>query len=211
MSNARGPVPWNRFGETWDRSSPSAGSDNRGQGRQRHVLPPVTLYQFSGSSEGNKGNVSFRVDVPDSRLRVNIALIGKPTGANTDPLFIGPKAMTMWLRAVEDAQQGGNAIPITNLWGTSAVPDPMPGYVDPTTGLVVADANLGGWGKEFVTAGNAIEGTIFYTTGAATGAGLLLLQVRYVPEAIRFPDAEWQEIAAQCNANVLGFPLLLAE
>lgn len=201
-------------GSSWQHpGSPSSGSDNRGQGRQRHVLPPVMLMQFNNNSEGHIGDVDFRVEVPDSRLRVNLAIIGKPTGSNTDYAFIGPKLMTMWLRAVEDAIQGGNAVPITNLWGIATAFDPIPGYID-NTGVAVADTSLGGWGKEFVTAGDAIEGTVHYGSdgvGVQSGTGLLLLQVRYVPEAIRFPDNEWQEICAQCSANVKGLPLLGAE
>jgi hypothetical protein len=199
-------------GINWESpGSQSSRSSAGGVGRQIHVLRPLTLMQFAGSSEGNTGEVSFRVEVPDSRLRVNIALIGQPSdGAAAN--FIGTKALTLWLRAVEDSQDFGTEVPITNLWGTGAAADPIPGYIDPATGLAVADTNLGGWAKEFVTIGRGIIGTVNYPASVNTGAGQLVLQVRYQPEAgIRFPWDEWDEIRRSCDRSGIGaLPLTFA-
>ncbi len=196
------------FGANWEApGSPSSATDDRGQGRQIHKLRPLTLIQFVGSSEALENqSVSFRIEVPDSRLRVNVALIGVPT-AGADSNFIGTKGLTLWLRAVEDSIDAGTVVPITNLWGTSAAPGAIPGYID-NTGAIVADSALGGWGKEFVTSGNAIEGTIRYPATVNTGAGLLVLQVRYTPEAIRFPRDEWDEIRKACGRNLYGQPFI---
>lgn len=187
--------------------SPSSRTDNLGQGRQIHVLRPLTLMQFAGSSEGNNGSASFRIEVPDSRLRVNVALLGQATDGSNN--ILGGKGLTLWLRAVEDAIDGGGAVPITNLWGTGTTAAPIPGYID-NTGTAVADPDLGGWGKEFVTSGRAIEGTINYPSTVNTGAGLLVLQVRYTPEAIRFPRDEWDEIRKACARNLIGDVLQFA-
>jgi hypothetical protein len=185
--------------------SPSSASDNHGQGRQRKVLLPITLMQFAGSVEGAIGAVAFRVEVPDSRLRVKISIIGKPTAGNGSS-FIGTKGLTLWLRAVEDSIQGGDAVPVTNLWGTSATPGPIPGELD-NTGTPVAVTTLGGFSKEFVTAADAIVGTINYPAAVDTDTGLLLLQVSYVPEPFRVPAEEWREIEGQCRASIIGYPL----
>jgi len=184
--------------------SQSSRSSAGGVGRQIHVLRPLALMQFVGSSEGNTGEVSFRVEVPDSRLRVNLAIIGQPS-AGAAANFIGNKGLTLWLRAVEDSQDYGTEVPITNLWGDGTTPDPIPGSIDPATGLVVADTNLGGWAKEFVTIGRAIIGTVNYPATVNTGAGQLVLQVRYQPEAgIRFPWDEWDEIRRSCDRSGIG-------
>jgi hypothetical protein len=188
--------------------SPSSATDDSGQGRQIHVLgQAIPLIYFDGTAEGHTGPVEFRVEVPDSRLRVNIALIGQP-GPGVDPNFIGGKGLTLWLRAVEDAVRGGAEVPITNLWGTSAVPGPIPGYIPPSTGLETRDTDLGGFGKEFVTSGNAIVGTVIVPPEMGTaGNGSLILQVRWTPEAIRFPRDEWYEIRGQCDACIKGNPI----
>lgn len=198
------PAPGERFGSEWEgpRGSASSGSDNRGQGRQIHVLPPVVLATFTNDAEGNTGDVSFRVEVPDSRLRVGIEIVGVPGNGNSDNAFIGTKGLTLWLRAVANAIQGGREIPMTNLWGTAAAPGPIPG--DIIAGVPTNDPDLGAWGKEFVTIGRAIVGTISYADVVQTGVGQLALQVYYTPEAIRFPDYEWQEIKAQCGSNCVG-------
>jgi hypothetical protein len=192
-----------------DYSSPGSQSSRSragGSGRQIHVLRPLPLIQFVGSSEALTGDVSFRVEVPDSRVRVALEIIGQPgAGSEAADNFIGGKGLTLWLRAVADSVDFGTSVPITNLWGTSAVPDPIPGYIDPTTGLAVADTNLGGWGKEFVTIGRAVVGTINYAAAFNSGAGQLVLQVRYQPDAgVRFPWDEWDEIRRSCDRSVLG-------
>ena len=193
-------------GAQWESpGSASSRTDDQGQGRQIHKLKPLTLMQFVGSSEGNTGEVQFRVEVPDSRLRVNIALIGIALGSSNN--ILGGKGLTLWLRAVEDAWDTGTVCPITNLWGTDAIPGAIPGYID-NTGTIVADPNLNGWGKEFVTSGNAIEGTVNYPSTVNTGAGQLVLQVRYTPEAIRFPRDEWDEICRLCDRSRKGDALI---
>jgi hypothetical protein len=195
-------------GAEWESpGSPSSATDDHGQGRQIHYLRALPLMTFINSGSVT-GSVSFRVDVPDSRLRVNVALLAQCTDGGSPASLIGAKGLNMWLRATEDSIETGDPAPITNLWGTGAQPAPIPGYIDPQTGLYAADANLGGWGKEFVTIGNAIVGTVNYPGADPTGAGQLVLQVRYIPEAIRFPRDEWDEIRRQCGRKILGLPLL---
>lgn len=192
--------------EYGSRESPSSGSDDAGEGRQLHVLKPEKLIFFdSGLFAGVTGSASFRVEVPDSRLRVHIAIIAQPpTNSSATPqACLAGKNLTMWLRAVEDGIQSGRGIPITNLWGTNAAPGAIPGYVN-AAGAIVADPDLAGWGKEFVTAARAIVGTINYPVAAGAPTCQIMLQVRYTPEAIRFTAVEWQEICAQAGAATIG-------
>lgn len=182
--------------------TPSDATDNAGQGRQFHPLLPMVIANFQGSSEGSVGSVSFRVLVPDSRLRTKIVLLPQRPPAGSTFTLQG-KGLTLWLRDTEPGQQTGTFYPVTNLWGTQAAPGPIPGTIDPATGLPVADTGLQGFGKEFVTSGRAIEGTITYTTINNTGKGQIVLQVEYTPEAIRFPRQEWQEIVAQMGMQIL--------
>jgi len=179
--------------------SPSAGSDDAGQGRQIHFLRPLVLALFNNTTEGVSFQISSRVEVPDSRLRVSVALIGEPL-AGSSATFIGTKGLALWLRAVEDSINTGAEVPVTNLWGTGAAASPIPGVVN-AAGNQVADTSLGGWAKEFVTGGRAMVGTVTTPAGAVlTGAGNLVLQVRYTPEGTaRFSRWEWEEIRKACG------------
>lgn len=201
MSGLNVPVMPRGRGAQWQQpGTPSDATDDAGQGRQFHTLLPIVVANFAGSSEGSVGSVSFRVFVPDSRLRTKIVLLPVRTVSG---FTLQGKGLTLWLRETEPAKQTGTYEPITNLWGTGAAPGPIPGTIDPATGLPVADANLQGFGKEFVTAGRAIEGTITYAVINNSGKGQIILQVEYTPEAIRFPRNEWQEIVAEMGMQVL--------
>lgn len=205
--NGNVPVlPLSRRGAEWTNpGTPSNASDDAGQGRQRLILPPVVVANFLGSSEGGlTGSVHFRVLVPDSRLRTKIVLVPVPASETSPDFTIAGKGLTLWLRDTERGVQTGKFSPTTNLWGTSAVPGPIPGTIDPATGLPIADNGLDAFGKEFVTAGDAIDGTINYPAVINTGRGSLALQVLYVPDAgIRFVWHEWQEICGECGAQLL--------
>lgn len=174
--------------------SPTAGRDT---GRQIHFLRPLILCNFNNAIEAF-GSIGFRVEVPDSRLRVNVALIGEPNAGASDH-FIGPKNLLLWLRAVEDSIQFGTEVPITNLWGTGAAASPIPGVVN-LAGAQVNDPNLGGFSREFTTAGRAIIGTITTPNPSVhNGNGNLTLQVRYTADGVTFRPAEWEEIRKACG------------
>jgi len=169
---------------------------------QVYILKPLILINFDQNAEADN-SVSFRVEVPDSRLRCNVALIGEPRAGAANN-FIGSKAMTLWLREVEDSIQFGTSVPCTNLWGTSAAPGAFPGTVN-AAGAIVADTALGGFSREFVTAGRAIVGTVRYQFAFNSGLGDLALQVRYTPEAgMRFSAKEWQAICNRAGRSFEG-------
>jgi len=198
------PVLPRSRGAQWENpGTPSNATDDGGQGRQRHVLTPEILCNFFNDDDGGPGgSVTFRVLVPDSRLRTKIVLVPQPMPGSPD-FVISDKGLTLWLRDTERGVQTGTFFPTTNLWGTSAVPGPIPGDINPATGLPVTDLGLNAFGKEFVTAGDAIEGTVNYESLTLTGRGQLVLQVTYIPESIRFPRNEWDEIKAQCGVVLL--------
>jgi hypothetical protein len=190
------PAQWRNPG------TPSNATDDGGQGRQKWRLAPEVLANFQGNSEGNTGTVSFRVKVPDSRLRTKVVLLPQnPPSASS--FTLQGKGLTLWLRDTEFGYQTGKYYPVTNLWGTGATPGPIPGSIDPATGLPAADPDLQGFGKEFVTSGAAIEGTVTYAVINNSGKGQLILQVEYIAEAIRFPRHEWAEIVSETGIVVL--------
>lgn len=156
--------------------------------RQIYVPPPRTLVLFGATGTGT---VDFRVEMPDSRVRANVGVIGVPDPGQANN-FLSLKNVKLWLRAVVDAKNGGMPIPITDLLGTQAAPATIP-----------QSAGLGGYGREFVTAGDAIEGTITIGATGSTVAGELVLQVRYQPDSQRLPWAEWDEIKRVCSAQLL--------
>jgi hypothetical protein len=201
--NSNVPVLPGSNGAQWrNPGTPSNATDDKGQGRQKWILRPEILANFQGDSEGNTGSFSFRVLVPDSRLRTKIVLVPQkpPAGSN---FTLAGKGLTLWLRDTEFGIQTGTYFPVTNLWGTAAAPGPIPGTIDPGTGLPIADAGLNGFGKEFVTSGAAIEGTVNYPGVVNNGKGQLVLQVQYIAEAIRFPRHEWEEICSETGIILL--------
>lgn len=208
MSTSNVPIMPRGLGAQWGSpGTPSDATDDGGQGRQFHTLLPIVVANFAGNSEGAVGNVSFRVFVPDSRLRTKIVLLPQrpPAGSN---FTLQGKGLTLWLRDTEPGKQTGTYYPITNLWGTSTTPGPIPGSIDPATGLPIADPGLQGFGKEFVTAGRAIEGTITYAVLNNSGKGQIVLQVEYTPDGTsRFPRNEWQEIVGETGVQVITSPL----
>ncbi len=202
--NINVPILPRSRGAQWDQpGTPSSATDDGGQGRQKHILLPETLINFQGNSEGNIGAVQFRVKVPDSRLRVKLSLVPATPPAGSATFTLSGKGLTLWLRDTEFAQQTGTYFPVTDLWGTAAVPGPIPGRINPATGLPIADPGLNGFSKEFVTAGDAIEGTVNYPVVVNNGKGQLLLQATYTPEAIRFPREEWLEIKHECGILII--------
>jgi hypothetical protein len=151
--------------QSWGRGS----ATSFGGPRQIHLLQPITPVYFTGG-EGATGTVDFRVDVPDSRLRVRIDVIGVPApGGRVD--FLSTKVVSLWLRAVSDSQQDGWAVNVTNLFATQAAPLTIP-----------QDAGLGGYSREFVTAADAIQGTLTIADGD-NNPGKLIVQARYQPDA----------------------------
>jgi hypothetical protein len=147
-------------------------------------------------------SIKFRVPIPDSRLRVKISLLfvfkagTMPEAPSSVSLAAG--AATLWLYEAdqEDAGATGNTIPCTNVEGSSAVPTPIP-----TPGTGSTAVGLAGYSREFITAGDYIEGV--FSTGYNGFLGTWVLQLRYQPDTgQRFNDIEWAQIKGLSKPEV---------
>lgn len=158
---------------------------------QKIVTNPQVLATFG--SIGKNGGATFRVPMPDSRLRVKITILFVPN-AGAYPSSGLANTCTLWLCEAEQDISGvsGSTFPCANIEGTSGTPSQFP----------VADGLLG-YTREFISAADDIEGTFNCATSLV---GNWVLQCRYQPDSVRFTDAEWQEIASQCNPSLTSQP-----
>jgi hypothetical protein len=152
-------------------------------------MPLITFEADAGSAD-----VRFRVPGVDSRLRIKISVLYVPPVGSAPNTGSGGTA-TLWIAEAEKDRSGqsGITIPSENVEGTSAAPTAIP-----------ADAGLGGYSREFVTAADYLEGTLAAASGAGMGGGQWVLQVDYSPDAVRFTDAEWEALRAKMSPRVLG-------
>lgn len=136
---------------------------------------------------------TFKVYVPDSRLRVKISVMFVPR-AGLDPITFLTSTATLWLSALEMDESGvsGTDVPCTNLEGTSAAPT-----------AISAANGLYGYSKEFTTASDAIRG-VLAATGSINTIGTWMIQVRYQPIGVSFSDAEWRELRTRMGVEVQG-------
>lgn len=159
---------------------------------QKIETQPISLVTIQGSS-GVPANpfVYFRIPIPDSRLRVKLSVLFIPlAGAAAE--FDATGFANLWLYEAEDDTSGmsGRTIQTGNIEGTEAAPTAVP-----------STAPLLGYSREFVTAADAIEGK--FTLLANITLGTWILKSRYQPDAVRFTDAEWEQIATGCQPHTI--------
>ncbi len=148
--------------------------------RQKHIPQSIILARLTGNPDAGK-NITFRVPVPDSRLRVKLSILWTP-GSGAFP-NLAAAGNTLWLYEAElDLSSSGRTVPCVDLEGTSAAPITIP-----------KSADLAGYSREFVTAADYIEGVVGIV-GTALFAGTVILQTRYQPDSVRFTQDEWDEI-----------------
>ena len=82
---------------------------------------------------------------------------------------------------------GGVLTPSVAIEGTSTAPTSLP-----------KNPGLSGYSKEFVTAGDAIQGLLTLASGFGTG-GSVVLQARWQPDGQRLPADEWDEVSRLCS------------
>lgn len=143
---------------------------------------------FLSAGSGVAGGGTFKVPVPDSRLRVKVSLIFVPNAGATLLSSLAAAAATIWLYdAEQDASgQSGIELPCANVEGTSAAPTAFP-----------AANGLYGYAREFTTSADNIKGDWNATSFGVVHA--LVLQVRYAPDSVRFSPEEWDEITRRCT------------
>jgi hypothetical protein len=148
--------------------------------RQKHEPRIIILARLTGNPDAGKA-ISFKVPIPDSRLRVKISILFTPlSGAFPNLLAAGN---TMWLRETEDDRgASGRTVPCLDLEGLKAAPIGIP-----------QTADLAGYSREFITSADNIEGDL-QLVGVATFIGTVTLQCRYQPDSVTFTQQEWDEI-----------------
>lgn len=169
-------------------------------GRQFYAPRPDILSDLAANATNVKA--TFRVPMPDSRLRVKVSLIYSPVPGVTIPFDIGTvnsHAIWMGLEEIDWAGRIAGPIPTINV------------IRNPTTGLLVtraaplvipSDVNVMGYSQEFQSAGDQIFGELT-TTFVAAAPGRWMLYTRYQPDGIVLPEEEWQEITNLCTPRVI--------
>lgn len=163
-------------------------------------IPIATLTAEGGGG----GTIKIACLLPDSRLRVRFDVVAIPDSAAITPaaMIVG-RGITIWpYGAVDDEVQGRPRIAVSEVIPgvTQAAPDPIP-----------HSTGLGGWSREFNSAGDAIEALITIAAQVEPGArsGKLYLQARVQPNdwAI-LPWDQWDEIRRACGIQVLQGPIV---
>lgn len=171
----------------------SSSKDTLDESQIVELRPEMLSCLFSAGS----GSVDFYVNNPDSRLRVKTTLMYVPKESLAIPTDIttGVHQLYMGVSEIDDSGSRGCLIPVGDLVGTLAAPITIP-----------ANANLMGYSREFVTAGDVIWGRLT-TTYMFNKEGRWMLQVRYQPDGQRLCPADWAWVKTQLNVRV-GTPLV---
>lgn len=166
--------------------------------RQFEVPRRVPIVQFDGGAgSGAQQDVYIRLTTPDARLLQKLTLIASAVGTAPAENVLAGRGLTLWLFTEEkDESRGKKMVRVTDLAGsTSALPINLP-----------ANADLGGFSREFVTSADAIGGRIRIPAQAPGGVqGTLYLQARFQPASFRLmPWSEWAEVRSQCKIELVG-------
>jgi hypothetical protein len=154
-------------------------------GSRQIFLASSALLDISGTTEEPFTVDNFKVMTPDSRLRTKVTI-----------LFVGPGAFTLpspfaTLALIELEQDIGG--PSGQLQPSVAIDPPAPGG---TINLPLAPG-LVGYSREFVTAGDAIQGTLVVAAGV--GPIQVVISARWQPDGQRLPADEWDEVIRLCS------------
>lgn len=159
-------------------------------GSRQIFIASQVLCNFTkgGAAEGPVTLPPFLVMTPDSRLRTKVTILFSGNGI-TWPATLG----TLALFEMEQDYGGSSATLIQSV----AVDPPAPGG---TITLPLAPTLLG-YSREFVTAGDAIQGNLVIGAGTGNG-GKVIVQARWQPDGQRLPRDEWEEVMGLCSLNV---------
>lgn len=165
---------------------------------QIYIPPSIIPLVHTTASGVLSATTTFRVNTPDSRLRVKISIRFAGDAGTDATADITAAAPTLWLAEadIDDCGVSGIALPLTNIEGTKAAP-----LAFLTT--APAAAGLQGYSREFTTAADCILGT-FFTKSNGFSNGMWYLQMRYQPDSVRFAPDEWDAIVSKCNGQNTG-------
>lgn len=150
---------------------------------------------------GAGGEITVRINTPDSRLRGKFAIFAVPRTNTTAPAtaVLTGRGVTIWPYAVEDDQVNGQR-------GTP-VSDVIPGVTAAAPLAIPVHAALAGFGREFITISDGIEVRVTIPAQLAGGTpGKLFIQARYQPvSSVGFiPWQQWDEIRSDLEFVVFG-------
>jgi hypothetical protein len=168
--------------------------------KQFYAPRPDVLSDLAATATGVKA--TFRVPVPDSRLRVKVSVIYCPVPGVTIPFDIGTvNSHYLWL-GLEELDWAGRIagpIPTQNLIINPATAT----YYTRAAPLVIpSDVNVMGFSQEFQTAGDQIFGELT-TTFVAAAPGRWMLYTRYQPDGLWLPPDEWEAVKGLCTPRVI--------
>lgn len=160
--------------------------------RQIIIGQPIMLGSNSGSGE-NATSAEFRVQVPDSRIRVKTSILFVPNNP-VFPVDITDMAPTIFLAEEDECYSGqySGYLPLVAI---------IPG-TSQAAPLALTTVGLAGYSIESTTAADAIHGFLNWQSGAATG--FWFLQTRYQPDGQRLTKEDWEETRLLCNATLVG-------
>ncbi len=153
---------------------------------QRTRMRPEPLIYVQDTATRAAVTAKFRIRIPDARLQVKVSLLfvsSKPSAPFPDDL--SGMAATLWLYGADQDDSGvsGGDVPITNIIGTEAVPQPIP----LTTGLRGFSTETKG------TLADYLEG-VFTAKSDSVLKGIWYLSVSYQPLNVTLPMPIWERI-----------------
>lgn len=164
-------------------------------GGQRQILIPQPVILGTNTGGEAATGAQFRVQVPDSRLRVKTSVIFVPANP-VFPVDISGFAATLFL-AEEDECYGGaysGYAPLVPIIPGTTIAAP---FALPAGGLM-------GYSIESTTAADAIHGWLTWQSNNTPAlVGQWILQTRYQPDGQRFTDEDWADTKLLCNATLL--------
>lgn len=165
-------------------------------GKRQILIPQPIILGTNVGAESPPAAVEFRVQIPDSRLRVKTSVIFVPRNP-VFPVDISGFAATLFLAEEDECYSGafsGYAPLVAIIPGTTiAAP------------LALPAGGLMGYSIESTTAADAIHGWLTWQpNGGAALVGDWALQTRYQPDGQRLPDEDWAETRQLCNATLIG-------
>ena len=157
------------------------------------------------------GSTRFRVETPDSRLRVKVGIlfIRDQSGGllTAPPSHLGATLYKGEEETDRSGYRGGKVI------ANDILRDAAGNLIHQSAPLAIPeDIGLEGWSQEFVTAADSLIGlftTANGTGGAAGPSGRWIVQARWQPDGQRLDDVDWDYVVRNCQLVRISPPINL--
>lgn len=164
---------------------------------KRHALFPELLVN-SVSSEGpaTRQTGTYRLTVPDSRLKVVQSITFAPAHGERVPNDVSVTVPQLWVKAKAKDRSGrlGYDPGVTNVLGTQAAPI----NIITTAGLQGYSLETDGSGADY------FEGRFSALAGGAMPSGSWYVEAIYQPYMYQFTEREWTALVTMMNLSVKG-------